>query len=319
MSWRNRTAVTTSSFVPVSAIPRWPGFLVPILEVLSDGKVWKKKDLEEAVLDKARITQEQRLEQLGSGDGRALNRVGWALSFLTRAEVITKPARAQFQILEEGRHLLAENPSGITEAHLKRVPAFLEYVPTRGKGTAGIEEAEQAIDEDEDPLEQIEAGISKFENDVAAELIRRLHEQHPDFFEQAVVDLLKAMGYGGAESRVTRLGRSGDGGVDGVIDQDALGLSRVYIQAKRYAPGNMVHRPDLQGFVGALASKGATQGVFVTTSGFSSGAREYVEQIPSRVVLIDGIRLAELMIHYQVGVQVKRTFAVVEVDADYFE
>ena len=131
--------------------------------------------------------------------------------------------------------------------------------------------------------------------------------------------MLIAMGYGGAEQRVRRLGRSGDGGVDGVIDQDALGLNRIYVQAKRYGDGNSVQRPELQGFVGALADKGATQGVFVTTSVFTSGAREYVDRIQSRVVLIDGPRLADLMIRHRMGVQVKRTYDVVEVDEDYFE
>ena len=215
--------------------------------------------------------------------------------------------------------LLEENPHGISEGTLKQIAAFQDYVPVNGRGTHGSTSISAEEVEDEDPIEQIESGIAKFEADVSAELIRRLRDQHPDFFEQAVVDLLIAMGYGGAEQRVTRLGKTGDGGVDGVINQDALGLSRVYIQAKRYGAGNTVQRPELQGFVGALADKGATQGVFVTTSTFSSGAIEYVDRIPSRVVLIDGVRLAKLMIQYRVAVQVKRTYDVVEVDEDYFE
>jgi restriction system protein len=170
-----------------------------------------------------------------------------------------------------------------------------------------------------DPTELIEAGIQSFEADAAAELIRRLQDQHPDFFEQVVVDVLNAMGYGGAEQRGQRIGRSGDGGVDGVIDQDALGLSQIYVQAKRYAADNAVQRPELQGFIGALAGRGASQGVFVTTSRFSQGAREYAASIPQRIVLIDGPRLAELMIQYRVGVQVKKTYDVVEVDEDYFD
>jgi restriction system protein len=240
------------------------------------------------------------------------------MSFLTRAKAIDKPARGLFQITEAGRALLADNPNGITEATLKRIPAFQEYVPTRGMLSVGLN---LAVDDDidADPLELIEAGIAKFEADVAADILVRLRDNHPDFFEQSVVDLLIAMGYGGAESRVKRLGKTNDGGVDGVIDQDALGLTRVYVQAKRYAPGNSVGRPEVQGFVGALADKNASQGVFVTTSTFSVGALEYVEKIPNRIVLIDGSRLADLMIRYRVGVQVKSTYDVVEVDEDYFE
>ncbi|MFM9920813.1 restriction endonuclease [Lacisediminihabitans sp. H27-G8] len=303
----------------VSTIPLWPAFMKPLLEVLSDGSVWDKRPLEEAVLEIAGTTSAEREEVLPSGQYRALNRVGWAMSFLTRAQCIDKPARAKFQITDAGKVLLYENPGGIEEKALKQIAAFQDYVPTGGRAANGSARMSGKDDGDEDPIEQIESGIAKFEADVSIEIIRRLREQHPDFFEQAVVDLLIAMGYGGAEQRVTRLGRTGDGGVDGVIDQDALGLSRVYIQAKRYGVGNAVQRPELQGFVGALADKGATQGVFVTTSTFSSGAIEYVDRIPSRVVLIDGSRLAQLMIRYRVAVQVKRTYDVVEVDEDYFE
>ncbi len=302
-----------------SALPRWQDFMKPLLEVMSDGVVWDKKPLEEAAMTQANLTEAMREEVLPSGQYRGSNRIGWALSFLARAQCITKPTRAKFQLTDSGRALLVENPEGISERALKQLAAYQDYVPVTGRG--GNASMTTSADErgDADPIEQIELGIAKFEADVSAELIRRLRDQHPDFFEQAVVDLLIAMGYGGAEWRVTRLGRTGDGGVDGVINQDALGLSRVYIQAKRYGVGNAVHRPELQGFVGALADKGATQGVFVTTSTFSSGAIEYVDRIPSRVVLIDGARLAKLMIQYRVAVQVKQTYDVVEVDEDYFE
>lgn len=304
---------------PVSSMPPWHRFMHPLLETLADGQVWSKKPMEQTTLDRAGIPEAQRAEVLPSGQRRALNRIGWATSYLVRAQAISKPARAMFQITDTGRTLLAENPHGITEDVLKVIPAYQEYVPTKGK-SVGDSSPEVMVDDSEaDPLEQIESGIEQFEADVASDLIRRLRGQNPEFFEQAVVDALIAMGYGGAEKRVRRLGGSGDGGVDGVIDQDALGLNRVYVQAKRYGNGNNVQRPDIQGFVGALADKGAMSGIFVTTSAFSPGAIEYVNRIPNRVVLIDGPRLAELMIQYRVAVQVKSTYAVVEVDEDYFE
>lgn len=151
------------------------------------------------------------------------------------------------------------------------------------------------------------------------ELLTRLHGNDPAFFEQAVLDLLIAMGYGGTDGAATRTQLSNDNGIDGIIDQDALGLSRVYIQAKRYAPDSSVGRPDIQGFVGALHGAQANQGVFITTGRFSSGAKAYADSVATRAVLIDGERLARLMIRYGVGVQVKRTIQIVEIDEDFFE
>lgn len=303
----------------VSTIPTWHAFLKPVLEVMSDGRQWPSRALKEAVCDHVGLTPEQRAETLGDGDSRALNRVGWALSALYRAKTVDKPARGVNVITDFGREFLAEHPGIITDADVKSLAVWNEYEPTRRPSTHTATLVATEFDESNDPTELIEAGIESFEADAAAELIRRLQQQHPDFFEQVVVDLLNAMGYGGAEQRGQRIGRSGDGGVDGVIDQDALGLSQIYVQAKRYAADNAVQRPELQGFIGALAGRGASQGVFVTTSRFSQGARDYAESIPQRIVLIDGPRLAELMIQYRVGVQVKKTYDVVEVDEDYFD
>ncbi|TFC17451.1 restriction endonuclease [Cryobacterium algoritolerans] len=304
----------------ISTLPQWHAFMKPLLQVLSDGNTWSKKSLEQATLDQAGITAAGRVEMLPSGQYRALNRIGWATSALSQAQALSKPARAVMQITETGRNLLAQSPDGFGVRELEKIPAYQAYVPQRGKMRGEASAPAVSISSiDEDPTELIEAGVQAFAAEAAVDLIRRLREQHPDFFEQAVVDVLNMMGYGGTEQRGRRLGGSGDGGVDGVIDQDALGLSQIYVQAKRYGDGNTVQRPEIQGFVGALAGKGASQGVFVTTSLFSKGARDYVEQIPNRVVLIDGPRLAELMIRYRVGVQIKRTYEVVEVDEDYFE
>ena len=302
-----------------STIPTWHAFMKPVLEVMSDGRQWPSRALKEAVCDHVGLTPEQRAETLGDGDLRAVNRVGWALSALYRIKAVDKPARGVNVITEFGRTFLAEHPETITQSDIKALPAYAEYEPTRRTSTPTPSLIQRELDDSEDPTELIEAGIQSFEADAAAELIRRMQEQHPDFFEQVVVDVLNAMGYGGAEQRGQRIGRSGDGGVDGVIDQDALGLSQIYVQAKRYAADNAVQRPELQGFIGALAGRGASQGVFVTTSRFSQGAREYAASIPQRIVLIDGPRLAELMIQYRVGVQVKKTYDVVEVDEDYFD
>ena len=170
-----------------------------------------------------------------------------------------------------------------------------------------------------DPEEQIASGVARINADVADQLLTRILAQEPVFFEQAVLDLLIAMGYGGAEGSATRTQLSRDGGIDGIVDQDALGLNRIYVQAKRYAADNVIGRPSIQAFVGALAGNQASQGVFITTSRFSTDARTYADQVPTRIVLIDGEKLTRLMIRYGVGVQVKRIVQIVEMDEDFFE
>lgn len=301
-------------------MPVWSGFLTPVLKVLTDGKIWRKRDLHTAVEDHLRLTAEQRAEVLPSGQRRVDNRIGWALSGLYRAKLIDKPARATFVITDAGRALLQAHPDGITEKTLKALPEYRDYTPLRsGSSSVAPTTGTAEADEDVDPLEQIEHGVERLHAEVAADLLARLRGQDPAFLEQSVLDVLVAMGYGGTEGRAARIGGSGDGGVDGVIDQDPLGLERIYVQAKRYGADNTVGRPEIQAFVGALHGVGAARGVFITTSAFTSGAREYAKNIGTRVILIDGGRLAELMIRYGVAVQTRQTFTVVEVDEDYFE
>ncbi|GAA5228427.1 restriction endonuclease [Paeniglutamicibacter antarcticus] len=243
--------------------------------------------------------------------------MGWAISNLLKAGWIERPIRANYRITDSGRQWLAENSEGIrnfTEAN--RI--FAEYWPQPEKSReAVIPVSTQA--EVIDPIEQIESGINRITADVGDALLLRLRESHPDFFEEAVVKILLAMGYGGAEQRGRRIGGSGDGGVDGVIDQDALGLDRIYVQAKRYAEGSNIGREMIQAFVGALHGVAATKGVFITTSTFTQNARDYAANIPTRTILIDGKRLVSLMIKYRVGVQVEQSYDVVDIDEDFFE
>ncbi|MFB7878863.1 restriction endonuclease [Nocardia sp. NPDC056064] len=298
-------------------MPVWSGFLTPILEVLADGRTWRKRELVGSVSDHVGLTLEQRAEVLPSGQRRAANRIGWALSALSRAELITKPARGAFLITSGGRDSLARFPEGLDERALKTIPAYAEYVPLRAGSTVGAVEA--TPDAVSDPFEQIETGVERVHAEVAAELLQRMRGQDPAAFEQTVLDVLVAMGYGGTERRAQRIGGSGDGGVDGVIDQDALGLDQIYVQAKRYDQGNNIGRDTVQAFVGALHGVGASRGVFITTSAFTQHAREYAKNVPIRVILIDGHRLAELMIQYGVGVQQRAVLTVVQMDEDYFE
>lgn len=300
-------------------LPRWQDFMIPVLKVLQDGKVWSRRDLIAATLDEAGMTPGQRSVMLKGGDPSAENRISWAISDLYRAGAIERPARGQSIITDTGRRLLAEHPGGLDRTHLEMLPAYAEYQPLAAGSAKALPEARVKARDERDPIQQVEDGIDRVQADVGAELLRRLRAMDPSLFEQTVVDLLLKMGYGGAEQRGKRIGGSGDGGVDGVIDQDALGLDQIYIQAKRYKDGNNVGRETIQAFVGALHGAGASRGVFITTSSFTDHARSYAAGIPSRVILIDSVRLVNLMIKYRVGVQVKQAYDVVDLDEDYFE
>ena len=295
-------------------MPTWDQFMVPILKALSDGKIRSRRELYDLVARDTRLTDEQRSEVLDSGEPRYENRISWAITYLIKANALVRPSRAHHVITESGRTLLDAHPSGLTEADLRLIEGYDD-----GRKKHVVEVAETPAPEELDPYELVERGIARINSEVASNLLSRLHSHNPAFFEQAVVDLVVAMGYGGADARATRTQLSNDGGIDGIIDQDVLGLSRVYIQAKRYSLDSSVQRPDVQSFVGALQGQQANQGVFITTGRFSSGAIEYARSVPTRVVLIDGPRLAELMIRYRVGVQVKRTLQIVDVDEDFFE
>ena len=306
----------------MSEMPTWEGFMIPCLEALRDGSVQSRRDINGLVSEVVGLKDDQRAVVLSSGQPMYANRIGWALSQLTRVGALTRPSRGLYQLTEAGRQVLAQFPGGITESELDALgqdptSPIRPYVPS-----VRPDPTRRVIDPPPDrldPTEQIEQGVARIKEAVAKELLERLRGKEPVFFEHAVVDLLVAMGYGGTGgvAEATRL--VNDGGIDGIIDQDVLGLNKVYVQAKRYAAGSSVGRPELQAFVGALIGK-ADRGVFITTSTFSKGAIEYAERNTTvRLILIDGDRLTDLMIRYGVGVQTKDTFHVVEVDEDFFQ
>lgn len=300
-------------------LPTWDGFLVYVLRYLEDGAVRALSDIRTGVVNLAGLTGEQKAELLPSGQSRAANRIGWAVSYLNRVGAIERPIRARYQIAPAGTLLLAKHPEGIPESALR---AMAKPGDSWWSGTHSTPGSAAFTSEPEteplDPTEQIEQGLERIHTAVAADLLARLQSKEPAFFEAAVVRLLVAMGYGGANGTATVTQQSHDGGIDGVIDRDALGLDRIYVQAKRYSGNNSVHAPAVQAFVGALSGK-ASSGVFITTGTFSNGALDYARTAHTRVILIDGPRLAELMIRYGVGVQNERTLHVVAVDEDFFE
>ena len=305
---------------PSNDMPTWEAFMAPTLRVLSDGVVRTRRDIRPLVATESNLSEAQKTVTLSSGQPTFENRIGWGLSFLTNVGALARPSRGNYAITDAGRYLLDRFPNGIVERDVNVLgedPAspIRPYVATVNKKSTFV--ASLADDAVLTPIEQVQSGIARIHEKVANELLERLQEKDPGFFEHAVVKLLLAMGYGGANGSGSVTQLSNDGGIDGVIDQDILGLSRVYIQAKRYGSGNSVGRPDVQGFVGALHGR-ADSGVFITTSHFSQNARDYVASSPTRIVLIDGKRLTELMIKFSVGIQASETYTIVELDEDFF-
>ncbi|UTX52075.1 restriction endonuclease [Leucobacter aridicollis] len=295
----------------------WPEYVIPTLQVLADGQSRQRREVFDAVADRAGVSDDARAETLKSGGTRYEQRMGWVLSHLGKAKWVDRPERGYYVITDAGRAALAQYPQGFDYALAREV--FAPFWPEKTKSAVPASVPVPPSDEISDPIEVIEDAVSRIEASVGEDLLDRLRNSHPDFFEQAVVDLLLKMGYGGAAQRGRRIGGSNDEGIDGLIDQDALGLDQVYIQAKRYKEGNNVGREPIQAFVGALHGFGASRGVFLTTSAFTSGAIDYAKKVQSRIILIDGAKLVDLMIAYRVGVQEKQRFSAVEVDEDYFE
>jgi restriction system protein len=290
--------------------------MLPLLRATADGADHRIADLIEQIAAELHLTPEERDQQLQSGQRVIFNRSHWAVTYLAKAVVLERSARGTVRITERGRQLLAEKPSKID---VKRLSSFPEFVAFRTRtASASPEPLEHAASQTPDEL--LDSIYAVQRRSVEADLLDHVLSGGPDFFEQLVVDLLVAMGYGGADPGASRrVGKSGDDGIDGVIDEDKLGLDAVYIQAKRWDPKRPVSRPDLQAFAGSLQGQRATKGVFITTSRFTEEAREYVGRIPSRIVLIDGLTLARLLYDYGIGVRDYRQYLVRKVDTAYFE
>jgi restriction system protein len=302
------------------AIPDYQALMLPVLRAAADAET-RVPEAANRIADALGLSNDERDEMLPSGRQRILqNRIHWAKFYMGKAGLIDSPGRGRFVASEVGRALLARDPAAINVDVLKTYPAFRDFYEKSVNVSDDDEPAAKtAVTSEATPEEQIDAAFSAIQAALKADLLQRVLGQSPAFFERLIVELLVAMGYGGSHDRAAlNLGKSGDGGVDGVIDEDRLGLDRIYVQAKRYAAHVGVGRPEIQGFVGSLVGLGATKGVFVTTSSFSAPATEYVRHIPQRVILIDGERLADLLAEHDVGVRVSRTLAVKRVDEDFF-
>jgi restriction system protein len=306
------------------AIPSYQSLMLPVLRYAAQSEQ-RVPDVAERIADDLGLSLEEREELLPSGRQRTLhNRIHWAKFYMSKAGLIDSPARGRFVASDEGKRFLASNPESLNTQTLMQIPAFLDFFTTSNKQdteekAAAPVAASTEVQDLGTPEEQIEAAHRSLNAALRADLLDRIRDNSATFFEKLIVDLLVAMGYGGSHrSAAEQLGRTGDGGVDGVINEDRLGLDRIYVQAKRYAEENTIHRPAVQAFVGSLVGFGATKGVFVTASRFSSGAREYAKNLPQRVILIDGQRLADLMIEHGVGTRAHRTIQIQRLDEDFF-
>jgi restriction system protein len=300
------------------SVPPFNTWLLPLLKRLADGQTRPLSGLAQQLADDLGLSPEDRAQMLSSGQLTYQNRIGWARTYLKKAGLLESPSRGTARITGRGRQVLAENRPAIDVKYLYRFPEFVAF------HTPAVDESKTApdtvadaatVESPEDTLERVSLQLRQ---NLASELLEKIKASPPDLFERLVVDLLLSMGYGGSRQDAGEvLGKSGDGGLDGVIKEDRLGLDAIYVQAKRW--DSVVGRPVVQAFAGSLEGVRARKGVLITTSTFSPEAYVYVRQIEKKIVLLDGNELADLMIEHNLAVSVDATYVVKRLDNDYFE
>jgi len=299
------------------AIPDFQTLMLPVLKASADGEI-KISDVVSSIGTSLKLSEADLSELLPSGKQTTLaNRVHWAKSYLGKAGLVTLTRRGYFQISEKGKEVLQSSPPAINTKFLESVAGFKLYQPV-GDTSKSTPQTVTAVDE-LTPDERIRAGRDELEATLAAELLEKILAAPPAFFERLVVQLLVAMGYGGSAADAGRaLGKTGDGGVDGVIDQDSLGLDQIYVQAKRYTDVK-VSPGEIRDFFGALATFKASKGLFVTTSSFTASARDAAGKLPNKIVLIDGPQLTRLMTRFDIGCRIEESIHIKKIDEEFFE
>ena len=300
------------------SIPDYQTIMLPLLKFAADGKVHALREATQFLAREFKLTEEELKELLPSGTQRLFNnRVAWAGTYLRKAGLLESKKRGYFNITKRGREALSQDLKKIDNQYLGQFPEFLDFITPKQKSAETIRPKEILTD-DKNPEEILESAYQELRDTLSAELIDVIKDATPEFFERLVVDVLIKMGYGGSRQEAgMALGKTGDEGIDGIINEDKLGLDVIYIQAKRWGI-TTVGRPEVQKFAGALLGKKARKGIFITTSTFSREAHLYVEALDSKIVLIDGRRLAEIMIDHNVGVNPVANYEVKKIDLDYF-
>lgn len=296
-------------------IPDYQTIMLPLLRFAADKQEHSLREAVEILANQFSLTEVERQELLPSGtEGRFYNRVSWARTYLKKAELLSYPRRGFFAITSRGNQLLSSKPQDINAKFLERYDEFVQFIEVKKDNTVdNIGEITIA----ETPEEILEAAHQKIQENLAKEILEAIKKCSPYFFESLVIDLLVSMGYGGSRKEAGQaLKQSRDEGIDGIIKEDRLGLDIIYIQAKRWE--NNVSRPEIQKFAGALLGQSAKKGIFISTSNFTKGAIDYVTRIDSKIILVDGNRLTELMIEHDVGVTPISKYEVKKIDFDYF-
>jgi restriction system protein len=297
------------------AVPDYQSFMLPLLNAVSDGKEYSLGEVVDTLAEQFNLSDEDRNELIPSGKKTRLNdRVGWAQTYLRKAGLLERTRRGKFRITERGREVLKSQPDKINVNFLEQFPEFIEF-RTLSRQDAKSDVEVEAVELSQTPEELLGASYQTIKHNLAQELLERTKKCSPSFFERLVVELLVSMGYGGSFEDAQTVGRSGDGGIDGIIKEDKLGLDVVYVQAKRWE--GTVGRPVVQAFSGSLDGQRAKKGVLITTSQFSLEAKDYVSRIDKKIVLIDGEQLAQLMIDHGIGVAELATYTIKKIDLDW--
>jgi restriction system protein len=298
------------------AIPPYQSFFEPVLRIAGDGKEHSAAEVIDQVAREMKLTDLDRRSLLPSGKQRIVdNRVAWSITYLVKAQLLERTRRGLFAITGRGREVLASKTPRIDRAFLLQFPEFRAFVTTTSPGASTV--AKDDADEQETPEDRLVSSYQTMRKQLAQEVLEKALKCSPSYFEEIVLDVILALGYGGNRKDAGQaVGKSGDGGIDGIIKEDKLGLDVIYLQAKRWE--QPVGEPELHKFAGSLDKKKARRGIFITTSRFTDAAKDYVAQIEKKIVLIDGETLAELMIDNNVGVAEVETYPVKRLDSDYF-
>lgn len=303
------------------AVPKFFSFFPYVLRILSNGDIMPVRQIRAEAFDRMHISEEDRAILLPSGKQRmADNRANWALTYLKKAGLVESPSTGKYRITPAGLEALKETGDGITLKYLERYESFRAFHSAKLQGAQDTSEPSRAMSEST-PQDTMDIAFHQINDELASNVLQAIVEQSPQFFERLVVELLLKMGYGGAfEDAGITIGQTGDEGIDGIIREDKLGFSSIYIQAKRWSVDTTIGRPEIQKFVGALAGQGAQKGLFITTAQFSKEARNYVgKQSATKVVLVDGEKLARLMIENDVGVSTQSIYRIKKIDSDFFD
>jgi restriction system protein len=301
-------------------IPDFQTLMFPLLDLVKDGKEYRLNDMVDPLARKYNVTEEEKRELLPSGQTFVFgSRVSWARTYLKKAGLLDSPKRGVTRITERGIAALKRKQE-INITFLRQYSEFLEFQNLKqDNGTTEDTDIQLEISP-QTPEEILDNSYQSIRKSLAQELLDKIQHLSSSFFERLVVELLVKMGYGGSMKEAGKIiGKSGDEGIDGTIKEDKLGLDIIYIQAKKWQPGNTVGRPEIHRFVGALAGQGAKKGIFITTSAFTKEAKTFTPRNETKIVLIDGIQLAQLMIDYNLGVTVQHTYEIKKIDTDYFE